>query len=142
MFRKFLVYGAFSILLPITGVNAMLGCDYKTLNRKVDAYVMAVEAKQPIAEAVLQRDLQFLSTDATKDKSFSEFIDSQKFEELYARKITSPQVSGLADLCRSIFTCSLDDLKKAQAFILLKRVILMLEILKNTGMTFVPTVFD
>lgn len=120
----------------------MLGCDYKALNRKVDAYVMAVEAEQPISEDVLQRDLQFLSTDAIRDGAFPEFIDSKKFDELYARKVTSPQVGGLAGLCRSIFTHSTDNLKKAQAFILLKRVILMLEILRSTGMPFVPTVFD
>ena len=140
MFGKY--FCVLGIVFSIMNANAMLGCDYKTLNRKVDAYVMAVEAKQTVSKEVLQSDLQFLSTEATKDKSFSEFTDMQKFNELYVRKISLPQVDWLAELCKDVFTCSSDELKKAQAFILLQRVILMLEVLKGTGRPFVPTVLD
>lgn len=126
----------------VAGVNAMLECDYKTLNRKVDAYVIAVEAEQVVSKEVFQRDLQFLSTEAVKDKSFSAFVDEQKFNELYVRKTVLPQVNWLAEHCKEVFMENTDELKKAQAFILLQRVILMLKVLKGTGRPFVPTVFD
>ena len=136
------VCGTLGSVFLMTSVNAMLGCDYKTLNRKVDAYVMTIEAGQVVSKEVLQRDLQFLSTDAVKDESFPKFVDEQKFNEVYVRKTVSSQVGWLAEHCKEIFVENKDELKKAQAFILLQRIILMLEVLKGTGQPFVPTVFD
>ncbi len=136
------ICGTLGSVFLMTSVNAMLGCDYKTLNRKVDAYVMTIEAGQVVSKEVLQRDLQFLSTDAVKDESFPKFVDEQKFNEVYVRKTVSPQVGWLAEHCKEIFVENKDELKKAQAFILLQRIILMLEVLKGAGQPFVPTVFD
>ncbi len=142
MFKKYFSFSLLVFIININNIDAMLGCDYKALNRKVDAYLIAVESNQHISKEVFQRDLQFLSNEASNDKLFSEFTNIHKFEELYARKIISPKISKLADLCKDVFMNSSDNLKKAQVFILLNRVVTVLEILQNTGITFVPTVFD
>lgn len=141
MFQKCLVCGVLACVF-VMNVVAMLGCDYKALNRKVDAYTIAVEENQCISEEVFQRDLQFLSAEAIADKSFQDFVDIRKFDELYARKTELPRIGWFADLCKNVFTASSSELKKAQAFILLKHVIMILEILKSTDVQFVPTVFD
>lgn len=142
MFRKCLICAACGVLFSMAETRAMFGCDHKTLNRKLDAYVMAVEAGQPVNEEVFLRDLQFLSVEATRDKFFQDLLDTKKFDELYARKVELPKIDWLADLCRDVFATSQDELKKVQAFVLLRHVTLTLEVLKDTGMTFVPTVFD
>lgn len=137
-----LLCGILGITLSVVRVNAMLGCDYKTLNRKVDAYVMTVEAKEIVSKETFQNDLQFLSCEASKDESFSEFLNESKFDDLCVRGATLQKIDWLMDLCRDVFKNSSDKLKRAQAFILMQRVILMLEILTSAGMPFVPTVFD
>ena len=146
MFKKCLAYSAFCMLFPAS-VSAMLesvmlGCDHKSLNRTVDAYVIAVEEKCSITEQGLQADLQFLSTDATRDTGFAKFISDKNFDELCDRGKKLPQVGELVNVCHGVFKKSQNSLEKAQACILLERVVLMLETVKSAGIRFIPMIFD
>lgn len=129
-------------LLSLEYVSGMECCDYKTLNRKVDAYVMALEENRDIAKDSVQDDLCFLSDEAIQDIGLKTFTREEEFQRLYSRKVDVPKVNNFADVCMDIFKTSSSDLEKVQVYILLERVTLMLEILKSSGMSFVPTVFD
>jgi hypothetical protein len=104
MLDKCLVYGAFGVLFSMSAASAMLECDHKTLNRKVDAYVMAITEKQPITKENLKYDLQFLSADAVKDPRFADYTKQEKFDNLYARKATirNADISAFIDQCKVI----------------------------------------
>lgn len=152
MFEKYLTYSMLSILVT-TNVSAMLGCSQKALDRSVEAHAIAIQEGWPITEESTQSDSQFLSADANENENFNTFLDEEKFDNLIAdgqslesqlsKILRKSNFTEFLTVCSDVFKKKEQaPIVKAQMYILLEHVILLLKKVKETKQRFVMTVFD
>ena len=115
------------IALQATGISAMDGCcDHKSLESTAKRYALSVENSEEINPKGILKDLQFLSSDAIKNTSFSKYTQENSFEVIARYALTQHQKQAVEAFTQEFESIKNDDLLKTQFCMLLDKIIINL----------------
>lgn len=142
MLRKCFTFYVF-LSACVARVDSMMHCDYRTLNRSVEEYAIAINEKQDLnlTPEMVRDSVHFFSDEAVEDEGFGELLDDQKFRDLCCRRATFPGLEQFVKVCGDVFKTPESKLEKAGVYLLLKNVVTMLEVIQNSSMGFTPITY-